>query len=114
MKKISFAILSVFFIFFAACSVAGPVGKAIEVSDGISIADFCFDDDGGKEAMKEGYLVYKTTLGKQGVHDKCTNEILTEYYCDGRDKKSLFVNCTQFGMICQKGACTPVRVYGTK
>ncbi len=110
MKKRVIISAFLFLILLTACSSAGPVGKAI-AKEGSSVNEYCFDDDNGKESMKEGYLVYKTMFGKKGVHDKCTGEILTENYCDGFEKKSLAINCTPFGMECQKGACTPLQVY---
>lgn len=87
-------------ILLASCMFS-PTGNAIATST-------CEDSDGGKNTMLYGYLTI-TVQGEQKplAKDNCDEEVLFEYYCTKGQKKTIHINCTEIGMRCQDGACTP-------
>lgn len=84
--------------------------ECIEVEGGTE-CKYCKDSDGGKNYYTRGnastsQCVYYTGVGGCGASkpktDTCDGEVLTEYYCDGIELKSINYTCP-YG--CSNGAC---------
>lgn len=71
-------------------------------SDGVCLEITCTETDFGKDFFTYGHATgyFAGTYGEW--HDNCVRGLLTEYYCDGNEVKSVELEC-EFG--CEENAC---------